>query len=456
MTTTAISTEETAGMTPTVPTEAPTETTTDAQHLIETEADSSNPALEAEDEAVNAEGSPDDTPEKPPCVMKFTVKQNDLLRVLVLVMKAESRRSTLPVLSHVLVATRNAELEGFPAQVAFTCSNLETAISWQCDAEVERAGAFTIPAKPLLECVKTFSKGKRITVEVIEQRVHVQCGKRVFKLKGGMDASEFPMWNEMILGEGAPFALDTDILRQAIKEVQFAAADDDPRPLLNSVCMHIQEEHLSLAALDGFRMAVRTITMPTKIGKRDAAILVPVASMRLLAEVMPEAVPVIVMWDKDKKQAVFQAGLVQVAAQLVEGVPPNYSAIIPKENTASFAVPRKELDQVVKAFKLFAQDNANIFKLSYNAKSEEDAEKGKVSCLAESEDLGEAYDEIDVPIEGTDGQIIFNIRYLIDVLKHVPVDSFVFKLTQENKPGLITPLGRQDYSFVVMPMSRNH
>ena len=438
MTNTVISIDETKETTTVIP----TETTTGAQCLIDALAHSG-------DSSVKAEDTLDDVPEKPPCEMKFTVKQDDLLKVLTLVMKAVSVRSTLPVLSHVLVATRKAALEGVPAQVVFTCSNQETAISWQCDAEVERMGAFTLPAKPLLECVKTFSKGKRITVEVVEPRVHVRCGKRVFKLKGGMDDSSFPTWDEMILGEGAPFALDTDILRQAIKEVQFAAADDDPRPVLNSICTHIQEETLTLAALDGFRMAVRDIPIHPKIGKRDASVLVPVASMRILVEVMPPACPVIVMWDKDKTQAVFRAGLVQVSTRLVEGTFPTYSAIVPKENTASFTAPRRDLDQIVKAFKPFALDNANIFKLSYNA------EQGIVGCLAESEDLGEAYDEIDVPIEGPDGQIIFNIRYLIDVLKHVPVDSFVFKIATEDKPGLIIPLGRQDYSLVLMPMSRN-
>lgn len=447
MTTTAVPTE-TPTKTPTaIPTEISTETTTDAHLLVDASAENSTPPLEAKGEAVEAEGPESDVPEKPPCEMKFTVKQDDLLRVLTLVMKAISVRPLLPVLSHVLVATRKVALEGVPAQVVLTCSNLETAISWQCDAEVERAGAFTIPARPLLECVKTFSKGKRITVEVVEPRVYVHCGKRVFKLKGGMDAGEFPTWNEMILGEGAPFALDTDILRQAIKEVQFAAVDDNSRPLLNSICVHIQEETLTLAALDGFRMAVRTITMPIKMRKREAALLVPVASMRLLAEVMPPASPVVVMWDKEKKQAVFQAGLIQVAIRLAEGTFPDYRAVIPNEHSASFTVPRKDLDQIVKAFKLFAQDNANIFRLSYCA------EQGTVGCLAESEDLGEAYDEIDVPIEGPGGQIIFNIRDLIDLLKHVPVDAFVFKLMKEDKPGLITPLGRRDYSFVLMPMT---
>ncbi|SRR5579875_182666 len=447
MTTTAIPTETPTETPTTIPTEISTGTTTDAHLLVGASAENSDPPLEAKGEAVEAEGPESDVPEKPPCEMKFTIKQDDLLRVLALVMKAISVCPLLPVLSHVLVATHKATLGEEPTQVVFTCSNLETSISVQCEAEVEREGAFTIPAKPLLECVKTFSKGKRITIEVVETRVHVKSGKRVFKLKGGMDASIFPSWDEMILGEGAPLALDTDILRQAIKEVQFASSEDDAHPELCAVCAHIQEGTLTLVALDGFRMAVRTIAMPIKMRKREAALLVPVASMRLLAEVMPPASPVVVMWDKEKKQAVFQAGLMQVAIRLAEGTFPDYRAVIPNEHSASFTVPRKDLDQIVKAFKLFAQDNANIFRISYCA------EQGTVGCLAESEYLGEAYDEIDVPIEGSGGQIIFNIRDLIDLLKHVPVDAFVFKLMKEDKPGLITPLGRRDYSFVLMPMT---
>jgi DNA polymerase-3 subunit beta len=419
--------------------------TTDTQQQV----DSSNPALEGIEEELNAEDTFDDIPEFPPCEMQFIMRQDDLLEVLTLVMKALSSRATLPVLSHVLVATRTSALDRMPAHVVFTCSNLETAISMQCNAEVVHEGAFTIPAKTLLECVKTFSKGGLITVEVMEPYVQVQCGKRLFKLKGGMHASEFPAWKEMIVGEGAPFALDTDLLRQAIKEVQFAAADDYSRPMLNCICMHIQEETLTLVTLDGCRMAVRTITMPTKMRERDASILVPVASMRILAEVMPNACPVVVVWNEDKSHVVFQAGWVQVSIRLVEGPYPNYRALTFKTNTASFTVPRKDLDQIVKAFKPFAQNNDNIFKLSYNK------EKGTVGCLAASEDLGEAYDEIEVPVEGTDGHIIFDIRYLIDVLKHVPVDAFVFKLTTEDQPGLITPLGREDYSLALMPMRRN-
>ena len=152
--------------------------------------------------------------------------------------------------------------------------------------------------------------------------------------------------------------------------------------MFNCICMHIREETLTLVTLDGCCMAVRTITMPTKMRERDTSILVPVASMRILAEVMPNACPVVVIWNKDKSQAVFQAGWVQVSIRLVAGPYPNYRALTFKPNTASFTVPRKDLNQIVKAFKPFAQNNDNIFKLSYSK------EKGTVGCLAASRSGG--------------------------------------------------------------------
>ena len=424
------------------------ETITDAQ-LVVTAPEQSSDALLLSDVLVTDVQEQVDTPEKPPCEMKLSIKQEDFLGVLTLVMKAASFHSTLPVLAHVLVATRPRICAGMPAHVLFTCSNQETTISFECEADIECEGTCTIPVKPLLECVKTFSKGKRITVEVQETRIHVWCEKRVFQLKGRMDADAFPQWREMILGDGAPCSLDADVFRQAIKEVHFAAADDETRPVFRTICMHIQDELLTLVALDGYRMAVRTITLPIAVRGCDTVLLAPVASLRLLADVMPAACPVVICWDEARSRAVFQAGLVQIAVRLSEGTFPNYRAVLPKEHMASFTLPRKDLEQIVKAFKPFAQDNANIFTLSYSG------EQGTVGCLAESEELGEAYDEIAASIEGDGGRIIFNIRYLMDVLKHVQVDAFSFRLTAESRPGLLLADGREDCFYVVMPMSRN-
>jgi DNA polymerase-3 subunit beta len=425
----------------------PAETTL-VERFLHALAHSGNPAFEAIARAVK-EAEKAEADVESPCEMKFSLRQDVLLNALELVIKATSQRSILPVLGHFLMVTRPSQIEHVPAQVIFSGTNLETGISLQVDALVEREGAFTIDAKLLLNCIKTFPKGQMVTIEVQEPRVLVSCGKREFSLKGGFDASEFPhLWNEMVLGKGAPYVMGSDVLRQAISEVQFAAADDDSRPVFTAICVHVQEESVDLVAADSFRLALRTVPLPKKIEGRDATILVPVSSMRLLAKVMPPDVPVIVAWDTDRARAVFQAGTVSVLTRLVEGSFPAYTAALPKTSATTFQLGRKDLEQILAAFKPIASDSSNILKLAYST-------SGLLAFHAESEDLGDVDDAVETTVEGPDGQIIFNARYLADVRKFVSTESFTFFLSGEQHPGLVVPTGRKDYSFVLMPMSLN-
>lgn len=432
-------------------------TTTESRDAITAEATSverflraleysGNPALAEVSRAVKATFETR-AEARPPCTMKFSLTQDALLKVLTLVMKTTNPRSTLEVLGHFLMVTRPSALENVPTQIIFTGTNLETGISIQVEAEVEREGAYTVPAKALLDCVKTFPKGRPVTIEVQAPFVLVSCEKRKFKLRGGLDASEFPLlWQEMVLGEGAPYLIESETLRRAIKEVGFAAAADESRPVLTTVCMSVQEELVELVTADAFRIAKVSIPLPKKIEGREATILVPVSSMRLLAEVMPADIPVIVAWDKSRARAVFQAGQVQLLTRLVEGTYPDYAAIIPKAHKTALTLERKQLEQVLQAFKPFAKDSENILKMSFTV-------WGAVAFHAESEGLGEADDELEADVDGEDGQIIFNLQLLADVLKFVPAETFTFYLSGPDKPGLILPAGRKDFGYTLMPMS---
>ncbi|MGH9821700.1 MAG: hypothetical protein ACREDR_00355 [Blastocatellia bacterium] len=138
----------------------------------------------------------------------------------------------------------------------------------------------------------------------------------------------------------------------------------------------------------------------------------------------------------------------QFVTRLVEGAYPDYAAIIPTTHKTTLTLERKQLEQVLQAFKPFARDSANILKLSFTV-------WGAVAFHAESEDMGEADDELEANVDGEDGQIIFNLQLLADLLKYVPAESFAFYLSGPNKPGLILPAGRQDFGYTLMPMVPN-
>ena len=375
-----------------------------------------------------------ETTEQPVIGLKIALKRDVLLNALNLVIKSVSTRSTLPILAHFLIEAREGH-------VYLNATNLETGIRLKVDALVETDGVCAIPAKTLLDCVKTLPKNSDVSIEVGERFV-LSCGKRVFKLNYFRDASEFPLLAHVL--NSKPITILSDVLRTAIKEVQFAAADDDSRPVMASIGLHISENAINLVGACSFRMAVRSIC---HAGSQDVMLIIPIAAMRMLAEVLPKDTEVVITWNEKLSQVVFQADALTLVSRLIEGTFPNYAAAIPKQHATTFTLGRKDLEQIIKAFVPFARDSSNILKVFYAGE--------QVSFLAESEGLGSVRDELPAVIEGNDGHIIFNILYLSDVLKAVSDECFTFFLSGEARPAVIVPLGRDDYQYVLMPMSPN-
>lgn len=370
--------------------------------------------------------------EQPLSGLKIALKRDVLLNALTLVVKSVSTRSTLPILSHFLI-------EAHEGRVSISATNLETAICLNVEAHVEADGVCTIGAK-LLDRVKSLPRGSDVTIEVGERFV-LSSGKRVFALNY-CDASEFPTLPRVLDGE--PITLAGDVLRQGIREVQFAAADDDSRPVFTSICMDIRKNKINLVTADSFRMAIRTIAYA---GDRDVQLLIPVTSMRLLAEILPAHTDVEVTWNDKLSQVIFQAGALTVTSRLIEGTFPNYVGGIPKQHATVFTLGRADLEQILKAFLPFAKDSSNILKLFYAGEA--------VTFLAESENLGSVRDELPAVIEGDVGHVIFNILYIQDILKSVSSECFTFYLSGEARPAVIVALGRHDYRYVLMPMHPN-
>lgn len=377
-----------------------------------------------------------ETAEQPQSGLKITLKRDVFLNALTLVNRSVSTRSTLPILAHFLI-------EAHGDLVSISATNLETGIRLRVDALVDQEGACAIDAKTLLTCVKALPKGSDITIEVGERFV-LDCGKRVVALNHCRDASEFPTLPRALDSE--PITLAGDILRTAIKEVQFAAADDYSRPVFSSIGVHVKKNAVNLVALDSFQVAVKTIASIAGT-ESNVILLVPTATMRMLVDILPKGVDVEITWNKDLSQVIFEAGALTVVSRLVEGTFPNYAAAIPKQHATVFTLGRSDLEQIIKAFLPFAKDSSNMLNLFYAGE--------QVSFLAESEDLGSVRDELPAIIEGEDGRIIFNILYLQDVLKSVAAQCFTFFLSGETRPAVIVPLGRNDYQYVLMPMSPN-
>ena len=269
--------------------------------------------------------------------MRLSVMQENLAKGLSIVGRAVSSRSTLPVLSNILLSTDEDRLK-------LAATNLEVGVSCWLGSQVEDDGAVTLPARLLTDWVNSMQPG-RIDMElsVRTMSVHLRSGRSESNIKG-IDASEFPL---IPTADGEqPLGLPPATLRQIIDQVVFAAADakDTSRPALTGVLAKFEGDRLTLAATDGYRLSVRRTILPAA-APADATVIIPARSLPEVSRISGEADPdrpvdfvvaaarnqilfrLYGRGDGDKGGAFHQVDLV---SQLIDAKFPDYNAIIPK------------------------------------------------------------------------------------------------------------------------------
>jgi DNA polymerase-3 subunit beta len=378
--------------------------------------------------------------------MKITCKQQDLSRGLSAVSHAVSNRSTLPILSNILLATDQGRLK-------LSATNLEIGINCWVDAQIQEEGSTTVPAKLLTDLVS------RLPQAPID--LTVSDGSNTLNVKGqgsnnnikGMDASEFPLIPSAEGGE-PPVMLDAVLLKEMIAEVAFAAADDDTRPVLTGVLVQVSDEKMTFAAADAFRLAVRTAPLPGDDHPRGD-ILIPARTLTELARILPTEGTVEMIVTPNRSQVLFHTPNLDLVSRLIEGTFPNFRQIIPKEFTTFAVIDTKEFTEAAKRAELFARDSSNITRIKINPGGHEGAEPGAVTVEATAEDLGDNTSILSAAVDGPEMQIIFNVKYLSDVLAVVGSQQVRLEVNAPTKPGVIRPVGEHDYTYVIMPMHIN-
>lgn len=377
--------------------------------------------------------------------MKIICKQQDLNRGLSAVSHAVSSRSTLPILANILLATDHGRLK-------LSATNLEIGINCWVDAEIVEEGTTTVPAKLIADFVNSLPAASvEITVPEDSHTMSVKGLRSSSNIKG-MDAAEFPQIPSNEGGE-PPVLLDAVLLKEMIAEVAFAAADDDSRPVLTGVLVQVSDEKITFAAADAFRLAVRVAELPGNDHPRGD-ILIPARTLTELARILPGEGPVEMIVTPNRSQVLFHTANLDLVSRLIEGAFPNFRAIIPKESTTHAVVETKELAAAVKSAALFARDSSNIARVKINP-SGESQENGAITIEATAEDLGDSVSTINATVDGPELQVIFNVKYLGDVLATIGTPEVLLEASSATKPGVLKPVGSNDCTYVIMPMHIN-
>jgi len=374
--------------------------------------------------------------------MKLSCLQENLSKGLGIVGRAVATRSTLPITQNVLIATEKSRLK-------LAATNLEIAISCWMGAKVEEEGAITVPARLFTDFVNSLPQDTiEMTLSAKTKTLELKCARFSGRING-VDAQEFPPIPS--IGDGITTKIDADALRSAIAQVVFAAAAEETRPVLTGVLTEFKSNTLTLAAADGFRLAVHKAPLAKPVAER-IEVIVPARALgelqRLLAD---QEAPVEVTINPNKSQVLFRMKDVEIVSQLIQGNFPNYNQLIPERYSTRAEVNLAEFSKAAKTASIFAREGSAIVRLHVTPSDTKKA-TGKIVLAARAEEIGDNIGEIDAKIEGEESKIAFNSKYLADVLGVLNTERVALETTGPSSPGVIRPVGDENYIHVVMPM----
>lgn len=371
--------------------------------------------------------------------MKLSCLQENLNKGLSTVGRAVATRTTLPITQNILLATDQSRLK-------LVATNLEMAVSCWVGAKVEDEGAITIPARILTEFVSSLPNDK-IDLVLTKDTLHLKSGRFEAKING-MKADDFPPIPQVT--DGVATKVEAEALRLGISQTTFAAASEESRPVLTGIHADFNDTKLTLAAADGFRLAVHKTSVLTKVAKQ-AAIIIPARALNELSRFLAEQEePVEITVNQQKTQALFRLKNIEMVSQLIQGTFPNYSQLIPGSYNSRAVIDVAEFLRAVRMSSIFARDGSGIVRLVATPGAEGAA--GKISVSARAEEIGENVGEIDALIDGEKAQVAFNVKYLSEALGAIHQKQVALETTTSSSPGVLRPVGVDNYVHVVMPM----
>lgn len=367
--------------------------------------------------------------------MKVTVTAGSLGQGLHVVSRAVSSRTTLPILNNVLMQTSEQGLQ-------LTATNLEIGIRQLIPAEVQEEGGITVPARLLTDFVSSHpNEPLSMALDRKTQSLSLKSAKFDASIRG-IDPADFPPVPSG--GEGRKVKIDQAELRDAIEQTVIAASSDEGRPVLTGVYVQLNGARATLAATDGHRLAVKTLEVTGDAGETDT-VVIPARALTELSRILRAGgEPIDLTVGPQKNQVYFKTGDVELMSRLIEGTYPNYQQVIPSQSTTTITAKTQDLLFTTRMVSLFSKDAANVIKFK--------TEGQKLTLTANTSEVGQNVADVEAKVEGQDLQVAFNSKYLLDVLAILGTEEVQLGFTGPLNPGIVRPVGKDDYLYIIMPV----
>jgi len=368
--------------------------------------------------------------------MNISITKDQIIAGLQAVQNVVSTRTTLPILSNVLLRAEGGHVE-------FTATDLDVSVTCKVEAKVIKSGATTLPVKKLFGIVRELNG--EIEIETDEKNISsIRSGSSFFKIHG-LSADEFPPLPKF--KDDKKVLLPQENIRAMIRKTSFAVSTDESRYVLNGIFISLKEGKMTFVATDGRRLAL--VDEEVDISEKSAGeFIVPAKAVNELNRLLQDKGDVELKFGENQASFALknETGFsVLLITKLIEGNYPNYRQVIPGEAKERIGVGREELVQALRRAEILTSEKANSVKLAFG--------KNLLTITANSPEVGEARETMAINYKGKELAIAFNPRYLIDPLNALTEDEVFIELIDELSPGVIKING--PFLYVVMPMRLN-
>jgi DNA polymerase-3 subunit beta len=366
--------------------------------------------------------------------MKFSCLQENLNKGLIQVGRVATTKSSLPILENVLLKTENGMLK-------LVATDLEAVVIQWIGGKIEKEGSITVPCRLFSEYISSLPNNK-LTIEIQNDKDLIITADEYEATIKGESSEDFPIIPEV--KEKVLTTIDCKILSQAISEVSFSAALDDSRPVLSGVLFSFDKKTLKIVATDSYRLAEKKITLNESVSN-SKQIIIPAKTVSEIQRVLNDeegSVDIKI----GESQILLHTKNVDIIARLIDGNFPDYKKIIPSQYSTRAVVLKDKFTSIVKSASLFARESGNNIKIYFDP-------KGKIIVSTQASQVGDNTSQVEAQIEGTEGEIAFNARYLLDVLSVIKNNKLVIETSGKLKPGVLKPEGKDDYIHIIMPLS---
>jgi DNA polymerase III subunit beta len=367
--------------------------------------------------------------------MKVSIPREELHSRLQVASRAVSTRTAMPSLGGILI-------EATDSQLVLRVTDVELSLTLSADATVESQGTVLLPGRLLVDVARSLPDGEvKLELRPEQRDVEIAASGSTFHLRT-LATDEFPRLPEF---EGEAVKLPAAALAETVDRVARAASRDEVRPILTGVLVSASGNTLTMVATDSYRLSVKHTELEQPISSELEA-NVPARAMRELSRLIVQEGADEVEIAMQRNQIVFRAAGITLASRLIEGQFPSHRQLLPESFEHEVRLPRDELLDVSRRVSQLAQRTAPL-RLAFS--------EGEVRVIAETPDVGDAREAMPAPYSGDALEIAFNPQFFIEGVESIDSEEVAIQLTSPLRPGLLRPLGREDFSYLVMPIRLN-